>query len=96
MAVGDVKAGLVNVAAGGYLDIRPPSGEEWVINNIYHAHDVDLAFTDGTNVLIFDTDYGPGVYARYVFHVTNTLWIRVINKDTTSARLIGYDGWQSK
>jgi len=96
MAVGDVKSGLVNVAAGGYLDIRPPSGEEWVIHNIYHAYDVDLAFTDGTNVLTFDTDTGAGVYAKYAFHVTNSLWIRVINKDTANPRLIGYDGIVSK
>ena len=96
MAVGDVKSGLVSVAAGGSLDIRPPVGEEWVIHNIYHAYDVDLAFTDGTNVLTFDTDVGAGVYAKYAFHVTNTLWIRVINKDTANARLIGYDGIQTK
>ena len=96
MAVGDVKSGLVNVAANGYLDIRPPSGEEWVIHNIYHAYDVDLAFTDGTNVLVFDTDVGAGVYAKYAFHVTNSLWIRVINKDTANARLIGFDGIQTK
>jgi hypothetical protein len=96
MAVGDVKSNLVSVPAGQYLDIRPPPGEEWVIHNIYHAYDVDLAFTDGTNVLVFDTDPGAGVYARYAFHVTNTLWIRVINKDSANARLIGYDGVQTK
>jgi hypothetical protein len=96
MAVGDVKSNLVNVAANGNLDIRPPASEEWVIHNIYHAYDVDLAFTNGTNVLIFDTDTGAGVYAKYAFHVTNTLWIRVINKDTDNARLIGYDGVQTK
>ena len=96
MAVGDVKSSLVSVAAGGYLDVRPPTGEEWVVHNIYHAYDVDLAFTDGTNVLTFDTDVGAGVYAKYAFHVTNALWIRVINKDTANARLIGYDGVQTK
>jgi hypothetical protein len=96
MAVGDVKSGLSSVAANGYLDIRPPTGEEWVIHNIYHAYDVDLAFTDGTNVLTFDTDTGGGVYAKYAFHVTNSLWIRVVNKDTVNARLIGYDGVQTK
>ncbi len=96
MAIGDVKSALVSVAAGGALDIRPPLGEEWVVHNIYHAYDVDLAFTDGTNVLTFDTDVGAGVYAKYAFHVTNALWIRVVNKDTANARLIGYDGIQTK
>lgn len=91
-----MKSGLSNVGGGSYLDIRPPSGEEWVIHNIYHAYDVDIAFTDGTNILVFDTDVGAGVYARYAFHVTNTRWIRVYNKDTANARLIGFDGIQTK
>jgi len=96
MAVGDVKSGLNSVSAGGSLDIRPPSGEEWVIHNIYHEYDIDLAFTDGTNELVFDTDTGAGVYAKFCFHVTNSLWIRVKNKDDSSSRLIGYDGVQTK
>jgi hypothetical protein len=32
MAVGDVKSAIVSVAAGDYLDIQPPTGEEWVIH----------------------------------------------------------------
>lgn len=96
MAVGDVYNGLVSVAAGGYLDIRPPAGVEVVIHNIYHAYDVDLALTDGVNILTFDTDLGAGVYAKYAFHVTNSLWIRVINKDSANARLIGFDGIVTK
>ncbi|MCD6148461.1 hypothetical protein J7J18_03755 [bacterium] len=96
MAVGDVKSDLQSVAASNYLDIRPPSGEEWVIHNIYHEYDVSLVFTDGTNELTFDSDTGAGVYAKYAFHVTNSLWIRVYNSDTANARLIGYDGVQTK
>jgi len=92
MAVGDVKSAISNVAAGGALDIRPPAGEEWVIHNIYHEYDVDLAITDGTLELVFDTDTGRGVYAKYAFHVTNSVWIRVKNKDTASARKVAYDG----
>ncbi|MEM1879171.1 MAG: hypothetical protein QXJ18_05365 [Desulfurococcaceae archaeon] len=96
MTVGSVRSGLASVPANGYLDIRPPEGEEWVIHNIYHEYDVDLILTDGTLSLTFDTDYGAGVYARYAFHVTNTLWIRVRNRDTTIHRLIGYDGVRTK
>jgi hypothetical protein len=95
MAVGDVKNGLSNVVAGDYLDIRPPVGEEWVIHNIYHASDIQLELYDGTNSLIFDTDAGAGVYAKYAFHVTNSIRIRVKNT-SASAQLIGYDGVQTK
>jgi hypothetical protein len=95
MAVGDVKSGISSVASGAYLDIQPPPGEEWVIHNIYHAGDVQLEFYDGTNSLIFDTDAGAGVYAKYAFHVTNSIRIRVKNT-SASAQLIGYDGVQTK
>jgi hypothetical protein len=95
MAVGDVKSGISSVAPAAYLDIQPPTGEEWVIHNIYHASDVQLEFYDGTNSLIFDTDAGAGVYAKYAFHVTNSIRIRVKNT-TGSAQLIGYDGVQTK
>jgi len=96
MAVGDVKNGLSSVAANGELTIQPPSGEEWVIHNIYHEYDIDLILTDGTNNLTFDTETGAGVYAKYAFHITNSIYLKVKNKDSSNARLIGYDGVQTK
>jgi hypothetical protein len=95
MAVGDVFNGLSSVAAAGYLDIQPSAGVEAVIHNIYHESDVQMEFYDGTNSLIFDTDAGAGVYAKYAFHVTNARRIRVKNTAAT-AKLIGYDGVQTK
>ena len=95
MPAGDVTSNITSVAAGGYLDIQPPAGTEWVIHNIYHDGDIQLEFYDGTNSLIFDTDTGPGVYAYFAFHCTNTRRIRVKNTATT-AKLIGYDGVVTK
>ena len=96
MAVGDVKSSISSIAAGGYLDIQPSAGEEWVIHNIYHEYDVQIEFYDGTNSLIFDTDTGVGIYAKYAFHVTNSIRIRVKNTHASLAKLIGYDGVVSK
>jgi len=95
MAVGDVVSALSSIAAAAFLDIQPAAGVEWVIHNIYHESDVQLEFFDGTNSLIFDTDTGAGVYAKYAFHVNNTRRIRVKNNAAT-AKLIGYDGMQTK
>jgi hypothetical protein len=95
MAVGDVFNGLSSVAAAGYLDIQPSSGVEAVIHNIYHESDIQLEFYDGTNSLVFDTDAGAGIYAKYAFHVTNAKRIRVKNT-ASAAKLIGYDGVQTK
>lgn len=92
MAVGDVISGLSSVNPNEYLTIQPTGTAEWVIHNIYHAYDVQLEFSDGTNSIAFDTETGAGVYARYAFHVTATRYLRVKNNDATNARLIGYDG----
>ena len=91
MAVGDVVSDLQSIGAGSYLDIRPGSGIEWVIHNIYHEDRVQLSFYDGTNEIIFDVDYGLGVWAWYEFHCNNTRRIRIKNM-AASAKLIGYDG----
>ena len=95
MAVGDVFNGLSSIAAAAYLDIQPSAGVEVVIHNIYHESDVQIEYYDGTNSLIFDTDTGAGIYAKYAFHVTNAIRIRVKNTNA-AAKLIGYDGIVTK
>ncbi|HUL29234.1 MAG TPA: hypothetical protein VLZ03_02175 [Thermodesulfobacteriota bacterium] len=95
MAVGDVVSDLQSIATGAYLDIRPGSGSEWVIHNIYHADAAHLEFYDGSNSLIFDADSGPGFWAWYEFHCNNTRRIRVKN-NAAGDQLIGYDGVQTK
>lgn len=92
MAVGDVVSGLSSVTANGYLTIQPTGTAEWVIHNVYHEYDVQVEFYDGVNAIVFDTDAGAGVYARYAFHVTNARYLRVKNLHGTAAKLIGYDG----
>jgi hypothetical protein len=95
MAVGDVFSGISSIAAAGFLDIQPAAGVEVVIHNIYHESDIQLEFYDGTNSVIFDTDPSAGIYAKYAFHVTNAKRIRVKNT-AAAAKLIGYDGVQTK
>jgi len=92
MALGDVKSALsVAVASGGFLDIQPPSTEEWVIHNVYHENDVALQWYDGTNVIEFDLSFGAGVYAKFNFHVLNARRIRIRNAAGV-AQDLGYDG----
>lgn len=95
MAVGDVVADIQSIAAAAYLDIQPASGVELVIHNVYHEFDVELHRYDGVNDLIFDTETGAGVYAKYAFHCNNTDRIRVKNTNA-AAKLIGYCGVQTK
>ena len=95
MAVGDVKSDLQVVASGAFFDIKPPTGEEWVIHNIYHSAEAELYFTDGTNMIKISKHDSEGGWLCYWFHVTETHWLKVKNISTGDA-YIGYDGVQTK
>ena len=73
------------------LNIQPVSGYEWIIHNIYHGTDSTLNWVSSTNTIKVDTDPGEGIWAKYSFHVTNSVYIRI-----TSAGTISADGIVSK
>ena len=91
MAIGDIFSDIQLVANLAYLDIRPASGKEAVVNNIYYEDDVAISFYDGVNEVDFDTATGAGIYARFGFDVDNTNRIRVKNTGG-EAHPIGYSG----
>lgn len=98
MAVGDVVTGISSVAATtGVLDIRPATGVEWTVHNIYYNAGTTIEFykTDGTNAIKFDSDTTAGARLGAVFHCTNTQWIQIKNT-SGAAVLVGYDGVQTK
>ena len=95
MAQLDVKSGLQSVAAGAVLDIRPGTGEEWVINNLYYGGSIEINRTDGTNVLKFESDGSSGGRLGTIYRLTNSQWMQIKNTGTASI-LIGYDGVQTK
>ena len=91
MAIGDVVNADSSIASSAFLTIQPGAGVEWVIHNIYHAADVELYFTDGSNDLKFDSDASMGAWTGMFFHVNNTRYLKVKNTNV-AAQLIGYDG----
>lgn len=95
LAAGDSTSGLQSVAAGGVLNIQPTGTNEWVIHNVYYGGAVDFNWTDGTNVLKFDSDTAAGARLGSVFHVTSTKWLQIKNT-SGGAFLIGYDGVATK
>ena len=87
-----VVADIVSVAADGTLDIKPPTGEEWIILVITHEYDVELYHTDGTNAIKIDSDTSNGAWTNLRFPVNENKYLQVKNLDTANARLIGYSG----
>lgn len=95
MAVGDVKSDLQSIAVGGSLVIQPPSGEEWVIHNLYWGSSVIIKVTKGALNINVDSDTSTGGRLGTVFHVTNTQYLTITNNHSASIG-IGYDGIQTK
>jgi len=100
MAVGDIRAGVIEIPANSYADILAGSGEHWIIHNIYHEYDIRLCVVDKSYAVekevCFDEAQGKGVYAKFVFHVSDKFGLRIYNLDTENARKIAYDGVQVK
>jgi len=87
-----VVADIVSVAANDSLNIKPPTGEEWIILVITHEYDVEIYHTDGTNAIKIDSATGNGAWTNLRFPVNETKYLQVKNLDSANARLIGYSG----
>ena len=97
MAAGDSVVGMVSAAASAVVDLQPPVGAEWEVQNIFYATQITLQWFDGTNILAFLTSSGTagGAYLNATYRCTNTYRLRLLNP-TASAQLIGYSGVQTK
>ena len=92
MAKADVHIALESIDAAGFLDTAPGAGREANIHNIFHEDEISIELYDGTNQCEFEANIaGPGAFAYYTFHVTNSIRIRIKNEAGT-AKLIGYSG----
>jgi len=94
-SIGDVFSDIQSVANDDYLTIRPGSGEEAVVNNIYFEDDIEISFYDGTNEVDFDSSTGAGIYSRFGFDLTYNDYIRVKNV-SGETHPIGYSGRYTK
>lgn len=91
MATGDVISALTSTAASGFLDVKPASGVEWVIHNLYHEAAGELYISDGTNSILLMTDSAQGGWIGFYLHVNNTRYLRIKNTDA-GTKYLGYDG----
>jgi hypothetical protein len=85
-----------SVAAAASLTVRPASGDEWIIHNIFSAegYPIEVYITDGTNPIKIDSNLSGGLLG-YAFHLTYTVYMTIKNTDA-SARYISYNGIVSK
>lgn len=95
MAVGDKVVSVSSINAAAYLTIQPGSGVEWTIHNIIvpNGKSAELHMYDGSNDILIDTSSTS--WLGYVFHLTNSVYLRVKNTDVAT-QLLGYSGVQTK
>jgi len=97
MVLGDaVVVASTQITAGSTSTIKPGSGVEWIIHNIYipTTGQAELYATDGTNPILVDSSYGGG-WLNHFFHLTNAQYLEVKNTGAL-AIYMKYDGIVSK
>lgn len=93
MAAGDATLGFQSVTNGSTINIQPPVGEQWVIQNIYWGGAVELNRADGTNAFKFDSDAGFGGRLCMDYRIANNNFMQVKNVSGGTI-YIAWDGMQ--
>lgn len=94
MAAGNMFGGTTSITASSTYDIKPASGTEWVIHNVYYNNQLKFSMTDGTNTIDFDSDSGSGARLGLTTHASNSYWLRITNTGS-STLVIAFDGMQT-
>lgn len=96
-AIGDAVASCSSVAAGAVLDAQPGAGVEWVLHNVWFEYNIEIQRYDGTNTVATAQLIGPDFqWFQPAAHLTNANRLRFKNLHATDAKLICYDGVQTK
>ncbi len=97
-ATGDTFSNIQPIENGSYLDIKPESGQEARIHNIYYNGKVEFYFGNGTDNIKYDSDSTAtgGARMENYINVTSTNYVRVKNVADSGSILIGYDGIYTK
>ena len=94
MVSGDVVNSIQSVSDTNRLTIRPASGDEYVIHNLYMGGSYELYITDGTNEIQVESGSSESL-TYFTFHLTNGHYLEIKNVSGGSA-VFGYDGVKTK
>ena len=84
------------ISPSGTLEIHPSGSEEWVIHNLYFGEATfDIQIISSNATITFDSFPGPGALTGFWFHLTNSQYLRIINKGSETIPA-GYDGIVTK
>lgn len=85
-----ISADGASVADNDFLTIRPISGTDIIVRNIYHEKATEIYKSDGINNVIFDNHDKEGHWSSHFFHVTYGDFLKIKNVSGSSAK-ISYD-----
>jgi len=92
MTVGDaVGVAPASVAAGGFLEMKPSVGIEWVIHNISAPTTATLEVHYGSSAASVCTLQTTGGLMGFFLHCTNDVFYKIKNTGVGAVD-VGYDG----
>lgn len=94
MPAGDIFADQQTLATDATLDVRPASGLEAVVHNLYYGASAEIYRVKGAIVTLVVAATGALGITAGPFRVSNTEYLRIKNKGGSIG--IGYDGVYTK
>jgi|WetSurMetagenome_2_1015567.scaffolds.fasta_scaffold1077001_1 hypothetical protein len=87
----DYYGNMTSIAASGTWDIRPLTGEEIVISNIFYSTTVDFIMTNGNYLVTISTNASTTPVTNSNYYASNDYFYRLVNKQTISC-YAGFNG----
>lgn len=91
MAVGRMFSGFVSVDSNDVVSIRPSSGVEVVLHNIYFSGPVVFYISNGTDDIPFENAADAGGLMDVRIHISYTYFIKVKNVSSSTIN-VAWDG----
>ncbi|MHA1286149.1 MAG: hypothetical protein ACTSPB_01975 [Candidatus Thorarchaeota archaeon] len=91
MSIGDTVISLYTLPGSATLNIRPSTGTEWEIHNIYAGATCLLSVTDGSTALQVKTLGLDAPVEKAKYEITNSIYLQLENA-TGSTTLVSYMG----
>jgi len=92
---GEPVASKLSIGANSSDNIKPPSGEAWIIHQITCSGSCSIYITDGTDDALIDSGTGATTWIAYSFIVTPDIYLKIVD-ETGSGIKVFYAGVKMK
>ena len=92
MTAGDPISVLQLIPSNGYLEIKPPVGEVWMIKNIYFGNEWELKKVASPEIsIVIGSGVNNGMWKNMTLITDNEIFLAIQNISASSS-IYGFDG----